>query len=165
MHDLLLITKITIKRSCHVTFLRYFQIFKSTFIFLICYIAQEILTFSAFENISVVFYRSWQDEFSGVVTIFISCKVLEKNGMKDFKINTHLIEMLHFLPLHAFLKAMSKDGEGFHYLRQIFPRITDAKSMGDGRHFGSPKIRQCYQRQAIRKFCLKSIQGCYREFS
>ena len=38
--------------------------------------------------------------------------------------------MLHFMPLlccKRFCKAMNKDGEGFRYLSQMFPRITDAK--------------------------------------
>ena len=46
---------------------------------------------SASEEILVVFCIGlrWHAVFSGVIRILVSRKVLQKNGVKDFKINAH----------------------------------------------------------------------------
>lgn len=114
-----------------VTFPRNFQIFKSflIFLFLLHWTVNNRFWLFCFQKSSVVFQRFWPVEFSGVARILIACKVLEKTGLKIFKISVNLSKMLHFMSLYAanVFKATSKDGEGCCYLRQIFPSITDVR--------------------------------------
>ena len=55
---------------------------------------QQILTFFVSEKTLTGFYRSWRAENGGVLRIFVSRKVFEKTGMKDFNWNACLLPII-----------------------------------------------------------------------
>src|SRR6218665_317050 len=73
---LLLIMKLTMRFSYHLTFLRNFQTFNYIFIFLSYYTARQNLDSFCLRKSSVLPYRFWHAEFGGVLRILVSCKVL-----------------------------------------------------------------------------------------